>query len=287
MTIPGQNPLAYEGVSAQNPPNGVLAKSAPTANTLSQAIGTIWINTLTNIAYMLVNISSGAAVWDIIGDNTTGVATVPQGGTGDSTLTAHGVLIGEGVSPVNVTAAGTTGQVLTATTSADPAFAAIGTNSGLTAHGVLVAEGTGAFAATAVGATGTLLAGATGADPAFTASPSVTGSVTAGTTLTATLGNITATNGNLSLGTAGNKLLIATGSNASVGTTAALSGTPGTIVVSTTAVTAASKIFLSVNTPGGSQGFLSAPTASIVANTSFVINSTANETSTVDWLIIN
>ena len=229
---------------------------------------------------MLVNISSGAAVWDIIGDNTTGVATVPQGGTGDSTLTAHGVLIGEGVSPVNVTAAGTTGQVLTATTSADPAFAAIGTNSGLTAHGVLVAEGTGAFAATAVGATGTLLAGATGADPAFTASPSVTGSVTAGTTLTATLGNI-------SLGTAGNKLLIATGSNASVGTTAALSGTPGTIVVSTTAVTAASKIFLSVNTPGGSQGFLSAPTASIVANTSFVINSTANETSTVDWLIIN
>lgn len=74
-----------------------------------------------------------------------------------ATYTAHGVLIGEGISSIVATAAGTTGQVLTATTSADPAFAAIGTGSGLTAHGVLLAEGTGAFVATAAGTSGQIL----------------------------------------------------------------------------------------------------------------------------------
>jgi len=111
-------------------------------------------------------------------------------------------------------------------------------------------------------------------------------SVTAGTTITATLGAITATNGNLVLGTAGNKLSIATGANASIGTSVAM--TAGTVTVSTTADTASSIIFLSVNTPGGTQGTLSAPTASIVAGTSFVINSSSNtDTSTVNWWIVN
>jgi hypothetical protein len=64
--------------------------------------------------------------------------------------------------------------------------------------------------------------------------------------------------------------------------------TAGTITVATTAVTASSKIFLTVNTPGGTQGVLSAPTASIIANTSFVINSSnASDTSTVNWWIVN
>lgn len=62
----------------------------------------------------------------------------------------------------------------------------------------------------------------------------------------------------------------------------------GTVTVSSTAVTASSKIFVTVNTPGGTQGFLSVPTASIVAGSSFVINSSsATETSTVNWLIVN
>lgn len=121
----------------------------------------------------------------------------------------------------------------------------------------------------------------------------VTGAISAGTGvtattggLTATAGNITATNGNLVLGTAGNKLSIATGANASIGTSAAM--VAGTVTVATTAVTASSRIFLTVNTPGGTQGVLSAPTASIVAGTSFVINSSnAADTSTVNWWIVN
>lgn len=111
------------------------------------------------------------------------------------------------------------------------------------------------------------------------------GSITATTTITATLGNITATNGNLSLATAGNKIAIATGANASIGT-ATLVG--GTVTVSTTAVTASSLIFVSRNTAGGTPGNLNAPTASIVAGTSFVINSSSGtDTSTVNWWIVN
>lgn len=93
-------------------------------------------------------------------------------------------------------------------------------------------------------------------------------------------------NGNVNLQTAGNKLLIASGANASVGISAAM--TAGTITINTTAVTTSSLIFLSVNTPGGTQGVLSAPSASIVNGTSFVINSSSNtDTSTVNWWLIN
>lgn len=74
--------------------------------------------------------------------------------------------------------------------------------------------------------------------------------------------------------------------NRIIGSTATLVG--GTVTVSSTAVTASSKIFVTVNTPGGTQGFLSVPTASIVAGASFVINSSsASETSTVNWMIVN
>lgn len=48
---------------------------------------------------------------------------VSQGGTGNSTLLAHGVLVGEGTSPLNALAVGSTGTLLVGSTSADPAFA--------------------------------------------------------------------------------------------------------------------------------------------------------------------
>lgn len=91
--------------------------------------------------------------------------------------------------------------------------------------------------------------------------------------------------GNVALTTAGNKLKIATGSNASIGTATLVAGT---VTVSTTVVATGSIIMVSCNTPGGTQGILSAPVASIVNGTSFVINSSnAADTSTVNWWIIN
>lgn len=87
----------------------------------------------------------------------------------------------------------------------------------------------------------------------------------------------------LTLGSSGDKIKIATGSNASVGTATLVAGT---VTVNTTAVTASSRIFVTVSTPGGTQGFLSIGT--ITANTSFVVNSTnAADTSTFSYWIIN
>lgn len=214
------------------------------------SIGTVGPDATSGIAL----ISQGSS-----SDPIFGTVTVPGGGTGATTLT--GVLIGNGTSAV--------------------------TGNAVTQYAVLVGGASNAITSIADVATGqALMSGGVSANPAFTGSPSFSGSVTAATTITATLGAITATNGNLVLGTAGNKLSIATGSNASIGTSAAM--TAGSITISTTAVTASSKIFLSANTPGGTAGILSAPTASIVANTSFVINSSSSlDTSTVNWWIVN
>lgn len=72
---------------------------------------------------------------------------------------------------------------------------------------------------------------------------------------------------------------------------ASLAGTAtlvaGTATVSSTLVQAGSKVFFSRNTPGGTVGELSAPSASIVPGVSFVINSdNAGDTSTVNWWIL-
>ena len=128
----------------------------------------------------------------------------PQyGSTGQTILTAYGVLVGEGSLPIHVTAAGLNGQVLLAATNADPAFAYItsflgslsftygynslnidlsnqnlqitllpveGGSTGrtvLTTFGVLIGEGSLPVDVTAAGTNGQLLLAASGADPAF------------------------------------------------------------------------------------------------------------------------
>ncbi len=54
-----------------------------------------------------------------------GLITVPEGGTGLATLTAHGVLIGNGTSNVSVTAAGTATTLLHGNASGDPTWGAV------------------------------------------------------------------------------------------------------------------------------------------------------------------
>lgn len=233
-------PTAYKGVRATNPPAVEIASVAPPANATDYQISDIWWNRVTGFFYMYAGIVGGVAQWIFIGGSTGTVLPVALGGTGNSTLTAHAVLIGEGTAPIN---------------------------------GVL-------------GATGQVLMGVTGADPAFTGSPSFTGSVTAATTITATLGNITATNGNLALNAAGNKLVIhaSTPLSDSTGTTLAMTGTPGAITVSTTACTTSSIIIYSRKITGGTPGEVSITAQSAG---SFTLTSTGNETSTFNYLIIN
>jgi len=117
------------------------------------------------------------------------------------------------------------------------------------------------------------------------------GSLTTTTALTATLGNITATNGNIVLGTAGNKISsTSVGSTTTAGAnsfgTVALVG--GTATVATTAVTANSMIFLQCQALGTVAVAKAMAVTAKTASTSFVITSAdATDTSTVAWFIVN
>lgn len=62
----------------------------------------------------------------------------------------------------------------------------------------------------------------------------------------------------------------------------------GTVVVPCNAVLATSNIQVTRNTPGGALGNISVPSANIVPNVGFTINSSnGGETSTVDWMVTN
>ena len=62
----------------------------------------------------------------------TGTLPVGNGGTGATTLTLNGVVYGNGTSAAGITAAGTTGQVLIATTSGAPSWGAIPSTAAVT-----------------------------------------------------------------------------------------------------------------------------------------------------------
>lgn len=94
--------------------------------------------------------------------------------------------------------------------------------------------------------------------------------------------NILGTDDDFAILVAGKGLKIKEGANAKMGT-AVLVG--GAVTVSTTAVTASSRIFLTRQVVGGTQGHLSIGT--VTAGTSFVINSSDGaDTSTIAWLIV-
>lgn len=125
--------------------------------------------------------------------------------------------------------------------------------------------------------------------------------MTAGTGITSTSGNITATNGNLVLGTAGNKIVstsVGSGTSAGANSFGTVTLTGGTATVATTAVTASSIIMLTRQSPGATGanplGMISVGT--ITPSTSFVINAlttadsstnVATDVSVVGWMIIN
>jgi hypothetical protein len=315
MTIqPGAN-LYTQGFGSrpENVEVPVISNVAPTANNYTNIpVGKRWIDTASNTEYVLTSIStvggSPTATWTLLGsasgslntlsDQSASVVTPSAGniqlnGTaGQITTTAGSGSLAFSL-PSAVTAPGSLASTTTLT-----AGTSLAVTTNATVGGTLGVTGLSTLAAlTQVGTTNinstgaavsTIGTGGTGAVHIgnATGNTAVTGSLTASTTLTATLGAITATNGNLVLGTAGNKLSIATGANASVGTSAAM--TAGSITIATTAVTSSSIIQLTHNTLGGTIGILSVPTASIVAGTSFIINSSsALDTSTVNWLIIN
>jgi hypothetical protein len=241
---------------------------APTTTDILYPIGKRWIDTVGNAQYILTSQSAVAnvtsALWVASGGGTIELSTL----TGDSgTATPSGG---------NIKIAGTANQITTAASGSTVTLslpAAITTPGSLTTTTTL-ASGT------------TVVAGTT---------------VTGGTGVIATTGNVTATNGNLVLGTAGNKIVstsVASTTTAGANSFGTVTLGSGTATIATTAVTASSIIMLTRQSPGSTGanplGMLSVGT--ITASTSFVINAltTANSTtnvttdvSVIGWMIIN
>lgn len=89
-------------------------------------------------------------------------------------------------------------------------------------------------------------------------------------------------NADFAITLAGKGLKVKEGTNAKMGTSTLVAGT---VTVATTAVTTNSRIFLTVQTAGGTQGHLRI--SARTAGTSFTITSTSGtETSTVAWLLV-
>jgi trimeric autotransporter adhesin len=100
-------------------------------------------------------------------------------------------------------------------------------------------------------------------------------------------GNTKVTGGDLSVETVGKGLKIKEGTNAKMGITGAFpTGSPNTVTVSTTAVTASSRIFLTAQSdPAGVNAALTI--SSVTAGTSFDIRaSNTNFNGTVAWMIV-
>lgn len=78
-----------------------------------------------------VLLTSTGSSWLLFNTSTTlsGIQPVANGGTGNSTLTLNGLLFGNGTSPVGITAAGTTGQYLQATTGSAPSWGTLASDS--------------------------------------------------------------------------------------------------------------------------------------------------------------
>ena len=105
------------------------ALTVPNANpVVASAFGLFGPIYLTpGVAYKLVlTDATNVTVWtqdNVMVPGPVAGVTVAQGGTGVVTLAAHGVVIGEGTSPVAVTSPGTTGQLFTSNgAAADPTF---------------------------------------------------------------------------------------------------------------------------------------------------------------------
>lgn len=241
----------YLGVRAILPPDLQTATRAPTSADKAYVKGTLWLDTVGSASYMW----PGSGDWISLGSGTTGAVVSLTGGSGGAIVPVGGNIDVLGTAS-QITSVGTAGTITLSLPSAITAPGSLTTTTSLVS-GTSIVSGT------------TIVSGT---------------SLTATTSITATLGNITATNGNLSLATAGNKIIIATGANASVGVSSTMSGTPGAVTVATTACSATAKIFYSRATTGGTPG-----NVSITAQdgTGFTLTSTGNETSTFNWWIIN
>lgn len=110
-TGPGQIVVTNTGVTSIT---GNLFQISVSSNTGNVSLSLPQnIDTSANVTFSTGNFNTISSVNPI---------TVANGGTGRSTLTSHGVLVGEGTGAINQTSPGVTGSMLLGVTGADPQF---------------------------------------------------------------------------------------------------------------------------------------------------------------------
>ena len=259
--------------------------SASFSSTLSSGVITVTNSVITGIGLNLVGTAYSGHTWALgdgittnttfsIKDITSGVEALKITSAGAATFTS------------SVTSQATSSAVFIATSATTNRLYSILANTGNNSY-FGIESSTGGSLFTGGSAYATVLGTDAARSLQFATSSNIrltiasTGNVLIGTT-TDNASKLQVA-GNLSLTTAGNKILIQTGTNASVGLSTLVGGT---VTVSTTAVTSNSGIMLTCRTVGGTQGLLRIST--ITGGTSFVItSSSALDTSQIAWLIIN
>ena len=133
--------------------SGATASSFPTdSGTATPSAGALTIHGANGIT------TSGSG--STVTVNLTNPVTVPHGGTGAVTLTAHSLLLGEGTSAVAALGAATNGQLPIGSTGSDPVLGTISGGTGIT---VTNGAGTISIAASATGVVQTLTGNSGGA----------------------------------------------------------------------------------------------------------------------------
>jgi hypothetical protein len=109
----GKEPQSYEGINIIVPIGGwqvVRAKRDPTANDKKYPVATLWVNTVSENVWVM---TQPAGIWSqLAASGSSDVLGVVNGGTGNSTLTTNGILLGNGTSAIGSTAALANGQTL-------------------------------------------------------------------------------------------------------------------------------------------------------------------------------
>ena len=111
-------PASYDfNATTANFGNATITNATWNGTTIGTAYGGTGLTTFAAANYALYSTSASALV--------AGTLPVAAGGSGAITFTANGVLYGNGTSPVGVTAAGTTGQVLVGNTGGAPSWGTV------------------------------------------------------------------------------------------------------------------------------------------------------------------
>jgi hypothetical protein len=224
--------LGQSGLStlAQLP---VVSLRAPATSDKAQ-IGTLWVDTATNAAYILTSIVNNLANWLLV-----------EAGGGTGTFSALTVTPGP-ISLTGTTTINTAGAAVTTIGTGGTGAVNIGNATGNTAVTGSLSTTT-SLAATTTVTGGTGITATTGNIVATAGAVNAGTTITAGTGLTVTLGNATLTNGNLVLSTATNLISLPGPVNIMSGAGAPAAGLAlhvGDMYINTTAASATTRLYI-------------------------------------------